>query len=70
MISSELLEILCCPETKAKLIMDDNYLVSTDRNSRRRYIIENDIPILLIEKSEQLDLATWKEIMHKHRVKI
>ncbi len=66
MISKELLDILCCPETKADLVLDENYLVSTDKNTRRRYRIEDDIPIMLIEESEQLDRETWKEIMKKH----
>lgn len=66
MISKELLDILCCPETKADLILDGDFLVSTDKETRRRYRIEDDIPIMLIEDSEQLDLETWTEIMKKH----
>ncbi|MCK5088303.1 MAG: hypothetical protein KAQ90_12315 [Melioribacteraceae bacterium] len=66
MVSQELLDILCCPETKADLVLDGETLVSTDKETRRRYKIENDIPIMLIDESEQLDLDTWKEIMKKH----
>lgn len=66
MISKELLDILCCPETKADLVLDGNFLVSVDKTTRRRYRIEDDIPIMLIEESEQLDLDTWKSIMIKH----
>jgi len=66
MISKELLEILCCPESKADLVLDGNYLVSVDKETRRRYRIEDDIPIMLIEESEQLDYETWKEIMIRH----
>lgn len=66
MISKELLEILCCPETKADLVLDGNYLVSVDKATRRRYRIEDNIPIMLIEESEQLDIETWKEVMKKH----
>ena len=66
MVSKELLDILCCPETKADLVLDGETLVSTDKETRRRYKIENDIPIMLIDESEQLDLDTWKEIMEKH----
>jgi hypothetical protein len=66
MISKELLDILCCPETKADLILDGEFLVSIDKNTRRRYRIENDIPIMLIEESEQLDIETWTQIMKKH----
>ncbi len=66
MISKELLDILCCPESKADLVLDGNFLVSTDQNTRRRYKIEDDIPIMLIEESEQLDVEEWKKIMTRH----
>jgi len=66
MISKELLDILCCPETKADLVLDGNTLVSTDKKTRRRYRIEDDIPIMLIDESEQLGMSEWLEIMKKH----
>ncbi len=66
MISKELLDILCCPETKADLILDGNFLISTDKVSRRRYRIEDDIPIMLIDESEQLSLEEWTEIMKRN----
>ena len=66
MISKELLDILCCPETKADLILDGSTLVSTDKNTRRRYRIEDDIPVMLIDESEQLSLEEWQAIMKKH----
>jgi uncharacterized protein YbaR (Trm112 family) len=66
MISKELLDILCCPETKADLVLDGESLVSVDKNTRRRYKIKDDIPIMLIEESEQLSLEEWTAIMQKH----
>jgi hypothetical protein len=66
MISKELLDILCCPETKADLVLDGDTLVSTDKKTRRRYKIENDIPIMLIDESEILDMEEWEKIMRKH----
>lgn len=66
MISKDLLDILCCPETKADLVLDGNTLVSTDKESRRLYRIEDDIPIMLIEESEQLSLEKWEETMKEH----
>jgi uncharacterized protein YbaR (Trm112 family) len=66
MVSKELLDVLCCPETKADLVLDGNYLVSTDKQTRRIYRIEDDIPIMLIEESEQLDENEWREIMKRH----
>ena len=66
MISKELLDILCCPESKADLVLDGDFLVSVDKATRRRYRIEYDIPVMLIDDSEVLDEAAWKEIMLKH----
>jgi len=66
MISKELLDILCCPETKADLVLDGDTLVSTDKKTRRRYKIENDIPIMLIDESEILSIEEWEKIMRKH----
>ena len=66
MISQDLLNILCCPETKADLVLDGDTLVSTDRNTRRRYRIEKDIPIMLIDESEILSIEEWTAIMKKY----
>ncbi|MBN1639529.1 MAG: hypothetical protein JW866_11205 [Ignavibacteriales bacterium] len=66
MISKELLDIICCPETKADLVLEGNYLISTDPNTRRKYKIANDIPVLLINESEQMEDSEWKKIMFKH----
>jgi hypothetical protein len=60
MITKELLATLRCPETKAPLVLDGEWLVSTDATSRRRYRIEGDIPIMLIDESETLDEAAWR----------
>ena len=65
-ISKELLDILVCPLSKAPLVLDGTTLVSTDQDTRRRNRIEAGIPDLLIEDSEELDAATWTEIMRKH----
>jgi len=70
MINKELLDILCCPETKADPDLDGDTLVSTDKKTRRRYRIEDDIPIMLIDESEQLSIDEWQEIMKKHGKKI
>ena len=61
-----MLEILVCPDTKAPLVLDGETLVSTDAGTRRRYRIEDDIPIMLIDESEQLSESDWKEIMKRH----
>lgn len=70
MISEELLSIMCCPETKADLVLEGDFLVSTDKNTRRRYRIENDIPVMLIDESEVLAMEEWVKIMEKHGRKV
>lgn len=70
MISKELLDILCCPESKADLVLDEGKLVSVDRKTRRRYRIENDIPIMLIDESEIVPIEEWLQIMKKHNINV
>jgi uncharacterized protein YbaR (Trm112 family) len=65
-IDKDLLAMLVCPLTKAALVLDGDTLVSTDSATRRRYRIDDGVPVMLIEQSEELDEATWKEIMARH----
>jgi uncharacterized protein YbaR (Trm112 family) len=66
-LDPKFLAILVCPLSHASLIEDGDYLVSTDANTRRRYRIENGIPNLLINESEELDEATWRQIMERKK---
>ena len=52
MIDKKLLQILVCPETKSKLILVDNELVSTV--SKLAYPIRDGIPILLKEEARPI----------------
>ncbi len=70
MLSKELHEILCCPESGADLVLDGSRLVSVDKNTRLRYRIDNNIPIMLVEESEQLSVEEWTAIMKKHGVEL
>ena len=65
-IDKELLEILVCPESHARLVLDGETLVSTDERTRRRYRIEDSIPIMLLEESEVLGPEEWRRIMDRH----
>ena len=49
-LPSELLEILACPACKAPVRQEGNRIVCT--RCGRRYPIEDDIPILLIDAAE------------------
>jgi hypothetical protein len=67
-IDKALLEILRCPESRAPLVLEEDYLVSTDPKSRRRYRVEDDIPNMIIEESEIMDEEPWIQVMKRHGV--
>ncbi|MCP3855300.1 MAG: Trm112 family protein [Actinomycetia bacterium] len=56
-LAAELLEILACPEDKGPLwyLEDEQALVNPRLN--RRYRIDDDIPVMLIDEAEALDQA-------------
>lgn len=65
MIDQELLELLVCPLSRAPVVQDGDFLVSTDAATRRRYRIEGGIPVMLVDDSEELDEATWNAVMER-----
>jgi uncharacterized protein YbaR (Trm112 family) len=65
-IDPELLDVLVCPLSRAPLVADGESLVSTDPSTRRRYRVEDGIPVMLVEESEPLDETTWRAIMARH----
>ena len=67
-IPEDFLEILACPETKAPVVQDGEWLVSTDAATRRRYPIRDEIPIMLVEESEVMDEAAWRDVMKRRGV--
>lgn len=65
-IDTELLDLLVCPESKAPVVLDGETLVSTDPATRRRYPIEDGIPVMLVDESEVVPEDEWRTIMQKH----
>lgn len=65
-LQQDLIEILCCPKTKAPIVVDGNRIVSTDAETRLCYRIEDDIPVMLIEEATTLEEQEWQQIMKKH----
>jgi len=55
MISKDLLDILACPKCKEKVSMDDAGAFLVCARCRLRYPIEEDIPIMLIDRAESID---------------
>jgi len=64
-LDPELMEILVCPDSHARLIQVDDWLYSTDPATRRRYPIREGIPIMLIDESEVVDEAEFKRVMQQ-----
>ncbi len=67
-VPKELLEILVCPETKARVVHVGDWLYSTDPATRRRYPIRDGIPIMLIDESEVVDPAEFDRVMAEAKV--
>ncbi|GMU97222.1 Trm112 family protein [Ignavibacterium album] len=70
MINAELINILRCPESKAKLILSGNKLISADPHSRRIYPIEEGTLLLLLSESEQLSVTDWENIILSDQIKL
>lgn len=64
-ISPDLLDILVCPQSHAKLVQSGDWLYSTDAGTRRRYPIRNGIPVMLIDESEVVGDEEFKKVMQQ-----
>ncbi|MCX8036718.1 MAG: hypothetical protein N3D11_06645 [Candidatus Sumerlaeia bacterium] len=62
-IAQDLLDILACPDCKSPLWLDGERLVCKKAECRRAYAIRDDIPIMLIEESQILELPVWEQVM-------
>lgn len=62
-LAPDFLTLLCCPVSRKPLVQQGDWLVSTDSETRLRYPIRDEIPVLLREESEELDLESWKAVM-------
>ena len=62
-IDPQLLSIMVCPVSHAPLRELDDWLISTDPETRRRYPIRDGIPVMLIEESEEMAQDDWEEAL-------
>ena len=62
-LDPQLLQILACPQDKGPLLYfaDEDSLYN--RRLKRRYRIENDIPIMLIDEAETVDDAEHERLL-------
>ena len=62
-LDPKLLEILACPEDRGPLLyfQEENSLYNP--RLHKRYRIDNDIPVMLIDESEQVDESEHTRLM-------
>jgi uncharacterized protein YbaR (Trm112 family) len=64
-LDPKLLEILACPEDKGPLLYfaDEDSLYNP--RLKRRYVIRDDIPVMLIDEAEAVDGAEHERLLAK-----
>ncbi len=64
-LDPKLLEILACPEDKGPLLYfaDEDSLYNP--RLKRRYVIRDDIPVMLIDEAETVDDAEHERLLAK-----
>jgi uncharacterized protein len=68
-IDPELMSILVCPESHARLIQVGDWLYSTDPATRRRYPLREGLPIMLIDESEVISPEEFIKVMQDNQEK-
>jgi uncharacterized protein YbaR (Trm112 family) len=64
-LDPQLLEILACPEDKGPLLYLEDEDALYNPRLKRRYRIQDDIPIMLIDEAEGVDDAEHERILAK-----
>ncbi len=64
-LDSQLLAILACPEDKGPLLYFEDESSLYNPRTKRRYRIDDDIPVMLIDESEVVDDAEHTRLTAK-----
>ena len=64
-LDSQLLEILACPEDKGPLFYLEDESALFNPRLKRRYRIDNDIPVMLIDEAETLEAGEFDRLSSK-----
>ncbi|MGD9857145.1 MAG: Trm112 family protein [Planctomycetaceae bacterium] len=59
-------QLLVCPQTHAALVYDGRSLVNTDPQTRLRYTVRDDIPVMLVDEAQSVPVDEWTGLMRKH----
>jgi uncharacterized protein YbaR (Trm112 family) len=64
-VSPQLLEILACPEDKGPLLYFEDENALYNPRLKRRYSVEDDIPVMLIDEAETVSDDEHARLMSK-----
>jgi uncharacterized protein YbaR (Trm112 family) len=64
-LDPKLLEILACPEDKGPLLYFEDESALYNPRLKRRYRVQDDIPIMLIDEAETVDDAEHARLVEK-----
>jgi uncharacterized protein len=64
-LDPQLLEILACPEDKGPLLYFEDESVLYNPRLKRRYLISDDIPVMLIDEAEAVSDAEHDRLLAK-----
>jgi uncharacterized protein len=64
-LDTKLLEILACPEDKGPLLYFADESALYNPRLKRRYRVQDDIPIMLIDEAETVDDAEHQRLTEK-----
>jgi uncharacterized protein YbaR (Trm112 family) len=64
-LDPQLLEILACPEDKGPLLYFEQENSLYNPRLKRRYSIQEDIPVMLVEEAETVDDTEHERLMAK-----
>lgn len=62
----KMLPLLRCPQTHSPLVFEGDSLVSTDAGTRLKYMIKDEIPVMIVDEAVELSEEEWRTIMQKH----
>lgn len=64
-LDPQLLDILACPDDKGPLLYVEDEAALYNPRLRRRYRIEDDIPVMLVDEADDVDEAEHDRLMAK-----
>lgn len=56
-------QILVCPACRSKLVIDGRSFVCSSSDCRRRYIVKDDIPVMLVDETHAVTPEEWTALM-------